>query len=95
MARGRAARQSLGMNTDTTHTNHPRRLTRSTTDTKLGGVAGGLGEYFSVDPILFRIAFGVTTLLSGVGAVAYLALLVFVPKDGEESAPLGAEPIPA
>jgi phage shock protein PspC (stress-responsive transcriptional regulator) len=83
------------MNTDTTHTNHPRPLRRSSTDTKLGGVAGGLGDYFSVDPILFRIGFAVTTLVSGIGAVAYLALLVFVPKDGDESAPLGAQPVAA
>ena len=34
-----------------------RRLTRSSSDKLIGGVAGGLGRYFGVDPILFRIAF--------------------------------------
>jgi phage shock protein PspC (stress-responsive transcriptional regulator) len=56
-------------------------LTRSTTDRQLGGVAGGLGEYFGVDPILFRIGFVVATLASGVGALAYLGLLAFVPAE--------------
>jgi phage shock protein PspC (stress-responsive transcriptional regulator) len=32
------------------------RLTRSTTDTKIGGVAGGLGTYFGVEPLLIRAA---------------------------------------
>ena len=30
-----------------------RRLTRSSSDKLIGGVSGGLGRYFGVDPILF------------------------------------------
>ena len=45
-----------------------RRLTRSSSDKLIGGVAGGLGRYFGVDPILFRIAFVVLTFAGGVGA---------------------------
>src|SRR5918996_183928 len=33
----------------------PRRLTRSTSDKHVAGVAGGLGQYFGVDPIIFLI----------------------------------------
>jgi phage shock protein C len=55
-------------------------LTRSTTDSKLTGVAGGLGEYFDVDPILFRVGFAVSALFSGAGLVAYLVLMVLMPK---------------
>lgn len=83
------------MTTDTPHTNRPRILTRSTSDKKLGGVAGGLGAYFAVDPILFRIGFAVATLLSGAGALAYLALLLFLPTDAGDPAPLGARPMTA
>ncbi len=36
----------------------PRRLVRSRSDRMLGGVAGGLGDYFRVDPVIFRIGFG-------------------------------------
>src|SRR5947207_4314772 len=61
----------------------PRRLTRSSTDRVLAGVAGGLGRYFGVDPIIFRLGFGLSILLGGLGALAYLLLAVFVPTDGE------------
>src|SRR5215831_5058731 len=35
----------------------PRRLLRSRQDRMLAGVAGGLGRYFNVDPVIFRIGF--------------------------------------
>ncbi|HEX5620695.1 MAG TPA: PspC domain-containing protein [Solirubrobacteraceae bacterium] len=62
----------------------PRRLTRSGGDAIIGGVASGLGRYFGVDPILFRIGFVVATFIGAVGLIAYIALLIFVPTDGEE-----------
>jgi len=58
-------------------------LNRSSEDKLLAGVAGGLGEYFGVDPVLFRVGFVAATLLSGVGALAYLALVLFVKTDDE------------
>jgi phage shock protein C len=60
-----------------------KQLTRSSTDRKLGGVSAGLAEYFDVDPILFRVGFVVATLATGVGAIAYLGLLAFVPSDND------------
>jgi phage shock protein PspC (stress-responsive transcriptional regulator) len=63
-----------------------RRLTRSSSDKYLAGVAGGLGRYFGADPILFRIAFGVSVFFGGLGVIAYIALLAFVPKDDGEPA---------
>ena len=62
----------------------PRRLTRSGGDAIIGGVASGLGRYFGVDPVLFRIGFVIATFIGAVGLIAYLALLVFVPSDGEQ-----------
>jgi phage shock protein PspC (stress-responsive transcriptional regulator) len=64
-----------------------KQLTRSSTDRKVGGVAAGLAEYFNVDPILFRVGFVVATLATGVGAVAYLGLLAFVPSDNDALVP--------
>ena len=81
------------MNSDTPQMLSSRRLTRSTTDKMVGGVAGGLADYFSIDPIVVRVGFAVTTLFTGAGLLAYLALLVFVPA--EDSAPSGATPVPA
>ena len=59
----------------------PRRLTRSSSDKVLGGVAGGLGRYFDIDPIIFRIGFVVLTLAGGAGVLGYLAAWVLVPED--------------
>jgi phage shock protein PspC (stress-responsive transcriptional regulator) len=61
----------------------PRRLTRSTSDRVIAGVAGGLGRYFGVDPVMFRIGFVVSLFFGGLGAIAYGLLWLFVPTDGE------------
>jgi phage shock protein PspC (stress-responsive transcriptional regulator) len=65
------------------------------TDRKIVGVAGGLGAYFSIDPVLFRIGFVVGTLFSGAGLVAYVALLLFVRSEPTVVAPVAAQPQPA
>ena len=69
----------------------PKRLLRSRSDRMLGGVAGGLGDYFKVDPVIFRIGFAVTLFFGGLGALLYLALLIFVPSE-VEGAPGAAVP---
>jgi phage shock protein PspC (stress-responsive transcriptional regulator) len=63
-----------------------RRLARSTTDKHVWGVAGGLGRYFGIDPVIFRVAFGVATLVSGIGLIAYVALRLVLPTDTGEPA---------
>ena len=68
----------------------PRTLTRSSTDRKISGVSGGLAAYLGIDPVLVRVGFVVTTLASGFGLLAYLALLALVPSDDALSvAPAG------
>jgi phage shock protein PspC (stress-responsive transcriptional regulator) len=62
----------------------PKRLTRSGADAIIGGVGSGLGRYFNVDPLLFRIGFVVLTFAGGFGVLAYLLLLAFMPSDGTE-----------
>jgi phage shock protein PspC (stress-responsive transcriptional regulator) len=59
----------------------PRPLTRSSSDKVIAGVAGGLGRYFDIDPIIFRIGFVVLTFAGGAGVLAYLAAWVLVPDD--------------
>jgi phage shock protein PspC (stress-responsive transcriptional regulator) len=59
----------------------PRGLTRSSSDHVLGGVAGGLGRYFDIDPIIFRIGFVVLALAGGAGFLAYIAAWLLVPAD--------------
>jgi phage shock protein PspC (stress-responsive transcriptional regulator) len=64
----------------------PRRLLRSSSDRVIAGVSGGLGDYFGVDPVIFRIGFALSILFGGLGALAYLLLAVFVPTDGDPDA---------
>ena len=66
---------------------YPKRLYRSRVDRMLGGVCGGLGEYFDVDPVLMRLVFVAGTVLSGgLGIPAYLVLWILVPKEGTSAA---------
>jgi phage shock protein PspC (stress-responsive transcriptional regulator) len=66
----------------------PRRLTRSSEDRVVGGVAGGLGRYFDVDPVVFRIGFAAGAFVGGAGLLVYLLALAFVPGEGGERAPI-------
>jgi phage shock protein PspC (stress-responsive transcriptional regulator)/predicted membrane protein len=63
-----------------------RKLTRSTIDKHVWGVAGGLGRYFGIDPVIFRVAFAAATLVSGIGILAYIALRLLLPTDTGEPA---------
>lgn len=58
-----------------------KKLYRSRRDKMLGGVAGGLGRYFEIDPVLVRIIFIAATFLSGVGVVSYILLWIIVPFE--------------
>jgi phage shock protein PspC (stress-responsive transcriptional regulator) len=57
-----------------------RRLTRSRTDRMAGGVCGGLGEYFDVDPVIIRLAMAVFALAGGGGIAVYLVAWLIVPE---------------
>ena len=58
-----------------------KKLYRSRTERMLGGVCGGLGEYFNIDPTLVRLAFVAATLLGGPGVVAYIILWIITPEE--------------
>lgn len=62
-----------------------RRLTRSSSDRVIAGVAGGLGRYFSIDPVVVRIAFIVGAFFGGAGVIAYGAAWLLVPSDDGSS----------
>ena len=64
----------------------PRRLERSSSDRLIAGVAGGVAEYFRVDPSFVRIAFVVVSLFGGVGVVLYAAAWLLMPENGSPSA---------
>lgn len=49
----------------------------------IGGVGGGIGRYFGIDPTLVRIGFVALALLGGTGLIVYAAALLLVPLDEE------------
>jgi phage shock protein C len=57
-----------------------RRLYRSRSHRLIGGVCGGLGDFFGIKPTLVRIGFALFGLF-GVGEVVYLVLWLLVPKE--------------
>ena len=59
----------------------PKRLFRSGRDRVLGGVCGGLGEYFEVDPVLVRVAWVLFSVLYGAGLLAYIVAWIIVPRN--------------
>ena len=58
-------------------------LKRRTSDRVVGGVAGGLGDYLNVDPILLRVAFAGLMVFGGAGLVLYVLGWILIPATGE------------
>jgi phage shock protein PspC (stress-responsive transcriptional regulator) len=63
-------------------------LRRSRTDRVGAGVSGGLGEYFGVDPVLFRVLFATAAFFGGAGVLAYLVAWAAIPEQGTANAPI-------
>lgn len=57
-----------------------KRLYRDPDNSILGGVCGGLGIYFGIDPIWFRVLFIFAVLVYGSGVLLYLILWIVIPK---------------
>ena len=64
-----------------------KRLVRSSTDKKLGGVCGGLADYFDLDATIIRVCWLLAFLCGGVGLFAYVVLWIALPL-----APTGTVP---
>ncbi len=63
----------------------PRRLVRSVTDRKLGGVCAGLADYLGMDVSLVRVLAVLSVVFYGIGLMAYLVAWIVIPE---------AEPVP-
>ena len=59
-----------------------KRLYLSNKDYKIGGVCGGLGEYFEKDSTLFRVIFIIVAVFScGMGILAYILMWLVIPRN--------------
>jgi len=57
-----------------------KKLYRSVTDKMIGGVCGGLAEYFDVDPVIVRLIFVLAVIFGGSGILAYIILWIIIPE---------------
>lgn len=57
-----------------------KRLYRSRENHVIGGVCGGLGEYFNIDPTVVRIVFVIGFFTWGFGVFAYIVAMLIMPE---------------
>lgn len=58
-----------------------RKLYRSRQDRMIGGVCGGIAEYFNIDPTLVRLLAVASIFLAGSAILAYLIAWIVVPEE--------------
>ena len=75
--------------------NFKKRLYRDDDHKVLGGVCSGLGHYFNVDPVWFRIFFIVALFIYGSSILIYILLWIIIPKASttEEKLNMKGEPM--
>lgn len=64
-----------------------RKFYLSTTDKKIGGVCGGLAEYFNVDSTFVRLLFVLLFLFGGLTFIIYVTLWIIAPKRPSDKTP--------
>ena len=58
-----------------------KRLYRSKTNRVIGGVCGGMGEYFGIDPTIIRLIWVILALMGGAGIIAYIIAWIIIPEE--------------
>jgi len=70
-----------------------KKLYRSETDKMIGGVCGGIAEYFDIDSTIVRLIFALIVISGGTGLVLYVILWIVVPT--KSNAGLSSEEVMA
>ena len=60
-----------------------KRLYKSSENSMLCGVCGGIAEYFDIDPTLVRLAWVILTCFGGAGIWAYIIAAIIIPKRSQ------------
>lgn len=58
-----------------------KKLYLSSTDKKLAGVCGGMGEFFGIDSTIIRVLWVLCCFLFGSGIPAYLICWLVIPRE--------------
>lgn len=72
-----------------------KRLYRDPENSVLGGVCGGLGAYFDIDPVWFRVFFVLLALGYGIAILIYIILWIALPeaKTASQRLEMRGEPV--
>jgi phage shock protein C len=57
------------------------KLYRSSNDKMIGGVAGGMADYFNIDPVILRVLFVLLLFAWGASFFFYILLWIIVPLN--------------
>ncbi len=68
-----------------------KKLYRSSKDKMIGGVAGGLADYFNIDPVILRILFVLLLFAWGASLFVYILFWIIVPLNPKQRFPLGID----
>ncbi len=58
-----------------------KKIYRSKRDKIIGGVCGGIGEYFDIDPLLVRLLWIAFIFAGGAGVLAYIIAWIIIPLN--------------
>lgn len=61
-----------------------KKIYRSKSQRILGGVCGGIAEYFGVDPTIVRLGWILLSLFWGVGIIMYILAWIVIPEQNAE-----------
>jgi phage shock protein C len=75
-----------------------KKLYRSRDKKVVAGIAGGLGDYLDIDPVIIRIILVLITIFHGIGILIYIIMWIAVPelpypKTASQSANTGEDTI--
>lgn len=66
--------------------NDIKRLTKSSDNVVIAGIAGGIGEYLNIDPVVVRLVFLFGLVPGGWAFPLYILLWFVIPEKGHEHA---------
>ena len=69
-----------------------KKLYRSQKERMIGGVCGGIAEYFDVDPTFVRLAFVILAIAGGPGILIYIVMLLLVPEANTQTTYVQKQP---
>ncbi len=68
-----------------------KKIYRSQKNKVIGGVCGGIGEYFDIDPVLIRLIFIILFFSAGVGFLGYIIAWIIIPEKPLDKANIEVE----